>query len=187
MEPDLHQITDNIKIIDYIFAGEALITVRNEDTKNRFTFKIQRRKNPHKIKIDLWWVSVLTMPNNGDKGSYKFIGALSREKGFKHSDKSYIKNTSQSIEVAYYYFNRLLGFGQFPLHSNIRTYHNGYCGRCGRLLTVPESIATGYGEECSRLMNVPYEVPKGQSQYTIFDQPNSGIADYQIQHSNNFV
>jgi hypothetical protein len=27
-------------------------------------------------------------------------------------------------------------------------WHEGRCGRCGRRLTVPESIESGYGPEC---------------------------------------
>ena len=30
-------------------------------------------------------------------------------------------------------------------------YHEGRCGRCGRRLTVPESIESGYGPECAGL------------------------------------
>jgi len=29
-------------------------------------------------------------------------------------------------------------------------FHEGACGRCGRTLTVPESIASGFGPECIR-------------------------------------
>lgn len=185
-QKDLYLFGDNQKIIDYIFSGDVIITVRNEDTKNRFTFKIQKRKNPRKINIDLYWVSVLVRPDNEDSKSYRFIGALSREEGFRHSAKSYIKDKALSVNVAYYYFNRLLGFAKFPLHKNVYTYHSGYCGRCGKLLTVPESIASGFGKECSKVLNLPYEVRKGQYQQTLFDQPNTGSADYQMRTGMHF-
>jgi|GEM_PF-981042 len=176
----LYQIKDNTNIINYIFAGEAIITVQNDDTKNRFTFKIQKRRNPRKIKIDLYWVSVLTRPNNNDSKSYQFIGALSREIGFKHSDKSYVQDKALSVNVAYYYFNRLLGKAVFPLHSNVKTYHMGYCGRCGHIITTPESIDTGYGSYCALLLKIPHEVRKSEFQKTLFDLPNDGTMDYQV-------
>jgi hypothetical protein len=31
-------------------------------------------------------------------------------------------------------------------------HHEGKCGRCGRLLTVPSSIESGIGPECSKIM-----------------------------------
>ena len=31
-------------------------------------------------------------------------------------------------------------------------WHEGRCGRCGRKLTVPESIEAGYGPECINLV-----------------------------------
>ena len=34
--------------------------------------------------------------------------------------------------------------------------HEGRCGRCGRALTVPESIDTGFGPHCAAEMGVPW-------------------------------
>ncbi len=177
-------LLDNEKTKRFIFAGNALITVRNEATGNRFTFKIEKRK-AHPIRIDLYWVKVLTMPDNESDGSYKFIGSLSKEEGYRHSPKSFINPESTSAKVASYYFNRLLlkTKNQLPLPESIKTYHMGVCGRCGHLLTVPESIETGFGEECARQLNIPFEVRKSTFKQTLFDVPSSGVADYQITHS----
>jgi hypothetical protein len=35
---------------------------------------------------------------------------------------------------------------------NLEIWHEGRCGRCGRKLTVPESIHNGYGPECIHLI-----------------------------------
>lgn len=181
MESQSHEIKDIENIKKFIFAGDALITIKNVDTGNRFTFKIKKRGDkPRPTPIDLYWVSVLTMPNNNDDGAYKFIGSMSREEGFRSSPKSYIKDNSLSVKVANYYFNRLLGFSKFPLHSNVKTYHNGFCGRCGRILTVPESIETGFGADCAAIMDLPYEVKKGEHQTIVYDVADKGQTDYQI-------
>ena len=37
------------------------------------------------------------------------------------------------------------------LPSNMSFFHEGHCARCGRLLTVPESIKTGFGPECEKI------------------------------------
>lgn len=34
------------------------------------------------------------------------------------------------------------------LPEQVEVWHEGRCGRCGRRLTVPESISTGFGPEC---------------------------------------
>jgi hypothetical protein len=34
------------------------------------------------------------------------------------------------------------------LGATLEFWHEGRCGRCGRRLTVPDSIASGYGPEC---------------------------------------
>src|SRR5262249_13335004 len=34
------------------------------------------------------------------------------------------------------------------LSGGAKLLHEGRCGRCGRRLTVPESIESGYGPEC---------------------------------------
>jgi hypothetical protein len=33
-----------------------------------------------------------------------------------------------------------------------KVHHEGRCGRCGRTLTVPESIESGIGPECAKKM-----------------------------------
>ena len=39
------------------------------------------------------------------------------------------------------------------LPENIKIWHNGYCGKCGRMLTVPDSIDSGFGPVCANSMN----------------------------------
>jgi predicted metal-dependent hydrolase len=38
------------------------------------------------------------------------------------------------------------------LCPGFNVHHEGKCGRCGRLLTVPSSIESGIGPECSKIM-----------------------------------
>jgi Family of unknown function (DUF6011) len=45
---------------------------------------------------------------------------------------------------------RALTKGTMP--ANLEVWHEGRCGRCGRKLTVPESIARGIGPECAGRM-----------------------------------
>lgn len=36
-----------------------------------------------------------------------------------------------------------------PEAPGLQIFHEGRCGRCGRVLTVPESVETGFGPECA--------------------------------------
>jgi hypothetical protein len=47
--------------------------------------------------------------------------------------------------------------------TGVDIYHEGRCGRCGRPLTVPESISSGFGPECVKLVggSVPVLRKKG--------------------------
>jgi hypothetical protein len=38
------------------------------------------------------------------------------------------------------------------LPGGYKIHHEGRCGKCGRLLTVPESVETGIGPECAKRM-----------------------------------
>ena len=55
--------------LHFILAGNAVFTIENTATGNRFTFKVRRPDDdkPH-------FVSVLTGPNN--ENSYSFLGTI---------------------------------------------------------------------------------------------------------------
>jgi hypothetical protein len=42
------------------------------------------------------------------------------------------------------------------LPNIVEVHHNGHCARCGRMLTVPESLYTGFGPDCAQQIGVPY-------------------------------
>ena len=52
--------------LGFIFGGNALFTVKNPKTENRFTFKVTKHK-----KEDVFFVKVLTNPD-----VYEFIGSI---------------------------------------------------------------------------------------------------------------
>lgn len=136
----------------FIFAGRAIFTVKNNQTGNRFTFKVIKSKNKHNVSEEEcpYWVKVLTMADNTDNNSFKFIGVLSQKWAFSFSKGSPIKSSSTSVQVALWYFKAILD-ESILAYPYVITYHMGRCGRCGKLLTVPESIVSGYGEECMKM------------------------------------
>ena len=124
----------NDSALNFILAGNATVTFLNTQTKNRFTFKVSKSKDN-----DIHFVSVLTGPD-----AYTFLGSIFNN-NFKSSKKSTIQESAQSFQVFKFVFDRLKTKN---LPDVIEIYHEGKCGRCGRALTVPESIVSGFGPEC---------------------------------------
>ena len=127
-------LLQNDSALNFILAGNATVTFLNTQSKNRFTFKVSKPKDS-----DVHFVSVLTGPDN-----YTFLGSIFNN-NFKSSKKSTIQESAQSFQVFKFVFDRLKTKN---LPDVIEIYHEGKCGRCGRALTVPESIVSGFGPEC---------------------------------------
>jgi Family of unknown function (DUF6011) len=56
--------------------------------------------------------------------------------------------TAETVPVRVLRWALVRVWNDLPLPEGYRLHHEGRCGRCGRLLTVPESITSGYGPEC---------------------------------------
>jgi len=145
-------------VIKYLFAGNSTTTVLNEQSGNRFTFKITElgraipeTKKEHNNNVgNLFFIKVLTgQDNNTD---YRFIGSVSKRNNkyyFKYSSKAKISADAQSVRAFTWIVNKL-ETDQVP--DFITFYHEGRCGRCGKKLTAPESVSSGYGPECIQVI-----------------------------------
>ena len=127
---------DHTLAVDFILGGNSLFTLLNVESGNRFTFKVKK----HKLD-DVYFVSVLTNPD-----MFEFIGSI-KSNVFRHSKKSRIYDTSQSVKVFDFVLSKLNTGTLSPL---IEIWHQGRCGKCGKVLTVPKSIESGFGPECSK-------------------------------------
>jgi hypothetical protein len=144
-------ILKHSKALDFILGGKAFVTFLNTKTDNRFTFKVVKHK-----KEDLFFVNVLTSPD-----VYTFIGTVNSTGSFRHSRKSKITGESQSVKVFTYVFSKLQTIitpatetteAITALPDFIEIYHSGRCGKCGKRLTVPESIDSGFGPDCIKMV-----------------------------------
>lgn len=124
---------------EYLLAGHAVVTFRNALTMNRFTFKIRKptEETPH-------FVSVRT-----GSDEWGFLGTIFDGDVYKHGKKSKITWDSQSAKAFKYIWERI-----DSLPPEIEIWHEGNCLRCGRELTVPESIKLGYGPHCAALLGI---------------------------------
>ena len=130
---------NNTEALKFMFAGNSISTFVNTKTDNRFTFKVKQKKDSN-----LFFVSVLTNPD-----VYVYIGTVI-DGQFKHGKKSKISKDAQSFRVFDYVFGSLI---KNNLPNFIEIWHEGRCGKCGRTLTVPDSIANGLGPECIKTIS----------------------------------
>jgi len=121
--------------LQFILAGNALFTVENAETGNRFTFKVRKPDDdkPH-------FVSVLTGADN--ENDYSFLGTVFDGNRYRHGRKSRIASTAPSARAFEWLLRKLSLRNDLP--AQVRVCHCGKCGRCGKTLTVPASVDSGF-------------------------------------------
>lgn len=130
----------------FMLAGNAVFTLRSEKTGNRFTYRV-RQPQDMDPKKPIWFVSVLTGSDNDS--DYAYLGYIIGTSYLHGHSKSRIGAEAPSAKAASWTFHRLLHGA--PI-TGVEFFHEGRCGRCGRRLTVPESIESGFGPECIHLV-----------------------------------
>jgi hypothetical protein len=135
-----------LDIRNFLLAGKAIFTVVSKKSGVRFTYKVKKHDEK-----DLWFVSVLTGPDN--TSSYSYLGTVFTQTGqfgpsrvFRSTAKSRIAVDAPSNKAFSWLF-RMVDEGK-SVEEFAEVHHEGRCGRCGRRLTVPESIESGFGPEC---------------------------------------
>lgn len=124
----------------FLLAGNATVTFQNPTTGNRFTYKITKGKEP----TAPHFVKVLTGQDN--ESDYTYLGCIFDGLSFRVTAKSRIAADAPSARVFAWVWVRVLNSMDL---GPIEIWHEGRCGKCGRKLTVPESVARGLGPECA--------------------------------------
>lgn len=132
--------------LEFMLSGRAIFTLVSMKTNKRYTYQIRKKDADGPNSKPIWFVSYLRGEDN--ENSYSYIGYLRYEwktenLRFKLGKK--ITQCSTPITAFVWTFNRLFKKEETP---NLEIWHAGRCGRCGRTLTVPESIQSGFGPEC---------------------------------------
>ena len=134
----------DFKPIEFILAGNAHFTIRSKKTSKRFTYHVLKRRKSNTGQ-PIYFVKVLTGPDNNQ--SYTYLGTIfSDTLKYVHGRKSSISFTAPSNQAFGWFWASTMKVGNIP--STVEVFHEGRCGRCGRRLTVPESIRSGFGPEC---------------------------------------
>jgi hypothetical protein len=136
---------------DFVTAGNATFTVECPDG-DHYTYKVQMVPGNEQYPNDAYFVKTLIGPDN--TSAYAYMGRLSPDTGAVT-----VTAKSKQFEEQYRFrlLNRILARVWADDHAayeqhGFKTHHEGKCGRCGRTLTVPESIQSGIGPECARRM-----------------------------------
>ena len=125
----------------FITAGDAVFTLVSGKTGTRFTYHVAAA-----VSREVFFVSLLTGPNN--TRDFELLGVIfGGTMTFRSAKKSRISEDAKSF-VAFDWTWRRLCAGA-PLPNELEIWHEGKCGRCGRPLTTPESIALGLGPVCA--------------------------------------
>jgi hypothetical protein len=146
--------TEPSDLRQFMLAGNAIFTLSNDRTGNRFTYRVQPAyRNNESWGGNTWRVQVLAGPDN--LSDYRYLGLLRQFEsgaltlyaaaGRRQMDLSVKADPAQAFVWLLRVAN---GLTTMPEHVQFR--HAGRCGRCGRLLTTPESIESGLGPVCAK-------------------------------------
>lgn len=131
----------------FVFAGNATFTLRSVETGARFTYKVRRAKEENRSGTVPYFVSLLRGPSNEE--DYAYMGIID-ERGFHATTKSRVGTEAASHKAFQFLLARMRAGGS-PCVT-MEFWHEGRCCRCGRKLTVPESVQDGIGPECKGRM-----------------------------------
>jgi hypothetical protein len=142
--------------VPFLLAGDATVTFRNDETGTRFTFRLSCPKKDTERggrvadrENGLRFVALLSGPDNTT--DYQYLGCIRDGGDYVHGRKSRVHADAPSVEVFAWVWDHLRA-GTLP--ATISIWHEGRCGRCGRALTVPESVASGFGPDCAALLGL---------------------------------
>jgi len=143
--------------LGFVRAGHAIFTVQNA-TGTHYTYRV-RAKDFGDGTGTKHFVELLTGPDN--TSSYTYLGMLTspaldtmtgKPPHVILTKKSRMPATALPVRVFDWALRTLAQQQAVPDGYAIR--HAGRCGRCGRMLTVPESLDRGIGPECAAMMGV---------------------------------
>jgi len=131
------------KALDFILAGKATVTLVSKATGTRFTYRVNRPNDtsPH-------FVRLLTGADN--RNSYSYMGRIADGTRYIHDKRNQAGNVASASAKGFKWVLYKLIAREFDfVDDKVEIWHSGKCGRCGRTLTVPESIESGIGPVCA--------------------------------------
>jgi len=144
-----------IPVKQFFVGGKAIFTIevpeafaKTMKTNSHYTYRIRAKEATDKFP-KTYFVDLLSGPDN--YSNYTYMGILNPETGaFALTSKSKVTDDCWSVRL----FRRAMAciFEENTnaiMSAGFNVHHEGRCGKCGKRLTVPESIKTGLGPICS--------------------------------------
>lgn len=153
---------------EFLTAGEAIFTVVPDPhapfPRPHYTYKITKKDGDRGV---VFFISSYITSANEDREDGASVGRMAQDDradayawsyvGLLMLPASQVKLTGKSKFTLQAAVVRVLwraldaiAVGRAPMHWQI--LHSGSCGRCGRTLTTPASLASGIGPECAKLI-----------------------------------
>lgn len=142
-------ITQLAQIRSFLLAGHAKFTLVSKKTGDRKTFRVRENE---KGEFKAFFVDLLVGPNNDD--DYKYLGylfpvGLPEQLKFTQNKERWGTDAFAAFLWLTAWLNGRPGIDDRAFFEQAEFWHAGECGRCGRELTDPESIARGLGPVCA--------------------------------------
>lgn len=144
----------------FVLAGHAIFTVDNGEV--HYTYRVVKvtgkaqgvYAKPGAVYPPSYYASVRT---GAAEDAYTYLGALRTERGEGYPEvaltrSSHYRHTDLAVRVLCWALRVIWADGHWhgaALPERYRIQHEGRCGKCGRSLTNPESIASGIGPVCA--------------------------------------
>lgn len=131
-------------VLPYVMAPRegrrngCTMTVVNDATGGRVTVRFRKPSGFDKVVVDV-------MVNNDNEEGFAYAGVLV---GTNLSISSKCKTPTEKVLYAKKVLDWTLNAAVKGNLKTVRCLHEGRCARCGKKLTVPESIDSGLGPEC---------------------------------------
>lgn len=148
----------------FFTGGKCFFTVKvpvafasEHKTELHYTYRIEQAEPTERFPKPAHFVKLLTGPNNTE--DYSYLGMLNAETGeVRLTAKSFARDTAWSVRIVRRVLAQVFEGEGVPAiqKAGWEVDHMGKCGRCGRPLTVPESLECGVGPDCAALMGIPY-------------------------------
>jgi hypothetical protein len=131
------------------FAASRTITLVSLASGARFTYRVRRAPGDGDTRP--YFVGILSGADN--ESDYAFLGCLfpgPAGLNYRQTKGSKVGREAPSALAFAFFARHVLDNDHLP--TSLEVWHEGRCGRCGRKLTVPESVATGFGPKCASLV-----------------------------------
>ena len=125
----------------FLLAGEAVVTIKSLRSGEHLTLRFRHTEN----RAGAYFIDALRGPDN--TRDYVYVAYCSVNGGGALRLRKVVEGSALRAHLEW--FLDAVWSEEDGLFRAAEVRHAGRCGRCGRLLTTPESIDTGLGPTCS--------------------------------------